>query len=481
MSLIDAYDGHWQALQEAGSLGKAGDTVLIPRGEHDYVDVDEPWPSVGYVTLPNGVNIGAATPTPKDTNGYPTSWPTVLRVPWNCPNSGKRFFYWYGSKNLPVKVSDLMLIGQRYYDHADTARVGGFNIGYGGVSNFRFHHLFFQDITWGGIAINDGGGVIDHSFFVNSVGKVVSAIADSDVIYGVNLGDGKNWVYHPRDIMGKYFPEKSVYIEDCYFEKWRHCIAANSGTHYVLRNSTINADYFYGAVDGHGWWQSYCRNTQHPYVSPNKIAWSELQQKWVCGEPVAYNPEGICGQPIDPQPDGTPQPSSLCKLGQVGTNCMEIYDCKLINPAKLPNVSDAYTPYEAIYPRGGYGVAYNNVFGTLPLPPMSTVPHPTKRMYSAFYMVNDSGSKPWTQYIWTNHWYIWNNQYLDVANVVLKYDPENAINEGVNYHFRSPSMAMDGFVYTPYPYPHPLVTETPNRTLRVEANILGIPFNIRRR
>jgi hypothetical protein len=55
--------------------------------------------------------------------------------------------------------------------------------------------------------------------------------------------------------------------------------------------------------------------------------------------------------------------------------------------------------------------------------------------------------------------YIWNNTLTRVGDELTVYSVcgDGAIAEGTDYFRRAPTQADDGFTWTPYPYPHPLV------------------------
>jgi hypothetical protein len=50
--------------------------------------------------------------------------------------------------------------------------------------------------------------------------------------------------------------------------------------------------------------------------------------------------------------------------------------------------------------------------------------------------------------------YVWNNT---ATNTIVNDDPSGTI-LNVDYFLRAPTLALDGFIYTPYTYPHPLAT-----------------------
>jgi hypothetical protein len=52
-------------------------------------------------------------------------------------------------------------------------------------------------------------------------------------------------------IWGRYLGY-SIYIENCYFEKWRHSVCAATAAHTVVRFCVIDYDYGCASLDGHG-------------------------------------------------------------------------------------------------------------------------------------------------------------------------------------------------------------------------------------
>lgn len=84
--------------------------------------------------------------------------------------------------------------------------------------------------------------------------------------------------------------------------------------------------------------------------------------------------------------------------------------------------------------RGGHGLFYNNLFN----PPASG---------GGILVTLDAEVDK------VNNMYIWNNQYSSSTFI----DNNGGYIENVDYFLRAPSQALDGWTYTPYPYPHPLV------------------------
>ncbi len=311
---VTAESGYWQDIQNAVDQVNAqgGGTVYIPAGTFNFVNVGESWTDA-RVTIPAGVNVYGASNN-RDANGQNTEWRTVLRLPWDVPSPSGTWWFKLGegegNSNEPSRFSDIKLVGYRYEDPSSTTMLHGIDVE--GVIDFRVDHCFFQDICGGAIATWGGGvggygdvgccGVIDHCKFINTNGYVTAMIADCTVSYGVQIGRsyGDYWDDDVTHVLGQY-TRYTTFIEDCYFEKWRHCTSSNSGAHYVIRYCTIQNDFGYGAIDSHGWYQT-----------------------------------------------------SGGKITQVGTRATEIYGNTII---------DAVQYYWGTAIRGGAGVAFNNVFG----------------------------------------------------------------------------------------------------------------------
>jgi hypothetical protein len=105
----------------------------------------------------------------------------------------------------------------------------------------------------------------------------------------------------------------------------------------------------------------------------------------------------------------------------------------------------------AILLRGGGGVAWNNTvilnlsYGT-----------PTVQFS------NDGEVYPYDVrqlFIWSNTAMWTNGTLIDFNSRITVVEAVN-VTENVNYFLRAPSQTLDGFAYTPYPYPHPLTIET---------------------
>ncbi len=282
-------------------------SVYIPEGTWNFVNVGESWTG-SKVIVPEGVSIFGA-PNERDSAGQCLSWKTVLVLPWDMPGSYGSIPTWFtfvgdGDDNMQSRFSDIKLVGYRSVDSNSVELYHPLVII--DCVNYRVDHCYFENTPSGvytfGSYTSKNAGVFDHNYFVNTNGLVVDAIADCTVTYGIQVGRdwGDYWEEDITQVFGQY-TEYSVYIEDCYFEKWRHCVSSNDGAHYVMRYCTIQDDYGYGSLDAHAWYQT-----------------------------------------------------SGGSITQVGTRAVEIYCNTITNAISSP---------WGVAIRGGSGVSFNNTFG----------------------------------------------------------------------------------------------------------------------
>jgi hypothetical protein len=311
-----AKSGYWRDIQDAVNYAaQAGiKNVRIPEGTYNFVNVDESW--TGYrVTIPAGINLFGA-PTERYANGSVVEWNTVLQIPWEAgparPGEITMFrFLGSGDPNKPSRFSDIKVVGYREFDITSDrwyAVVQMYNI-----IDFRVDHCFYKNTA--GIAVEarapaNGNccGVIDHCKFINDYGYVEWDYAKCSVHYAIMIRavGTTRWEDDIDNVVGKYLAY-TVFIEDCYFSRWRHCVSSNDGTHYVFRHNIIEKDCVVGSLDGHGTYDC------------------------------------------------------------VGTRAMEIYDNLIIDPviSKHPenwnNTTPAYQEGYGVNWRGGGGVFFNNL------------------------------------------------------------------------------------------------------------------------
>jgi hypothetical protein len=171
--------------------------------------------------------------------------------------SGAIWFKIVGSNdpNEPSRFSDIKLVGYRSIDSSSITE--HYSILVEDVRNFRIDHCYFEHVTagidiWGYTTC----GVIDHNRLVNIYGfDNLADYTKGNIGYGVKVGRGyysTGYGYESlMDVLGKY-TDHSVYIEDNYFSKWRHCVASGHGVHYVFRYNTIDNDFGHFSLDAHG-------------------------------------------------------------------------------------------------------------------------------------------------------------------------------------------------------------------------------------
>lgn len=249
--------------------------VYVPAGVFNFIEVGEAWTTVN---VPSGISIIGAAPSGSDSSGIPTSWNTVLVMPYDVPGSHDFKPVWFklgtpdanayynGWSDKPTRFANIKLQGYRSIDPLSETLHKGIEIY--GILNYRIDHCCIENCAGGGIDVPlyyqqnlYCSGVIDHSRIYNTAGKnALAYYLDGNVGYGVCVGRA----YHstpsggaiPYDsdenILGKY-TNYTHFIENCFFSKWRHCVASGHGGYYVFRYNTINGD-FMGtySLDVHG-------------------------------------------------------------------------------------------------------------------------------------------------------------------------------------------------------------------------------------
>jgi len=257
---VTAKSGYWKDIQDAVDLVAAsgGGNVYIPEGTFNFVNVGESWTGA-RVIIPAGVNLFGAR-TERYENGSVKEWKTVLVMPWDMPGDKSyvppHWFLIQGNldPNKPSRFSDIKIVGYREFNHSATGFYLGIRVS--GVANFRVDHCSLKEIP-DGIQVGVGWdaqpayGVIDHCRLENDYG-IPDPYNQRTTGYGIDVYRSENiyeWV-NIQDIAGQY-TNYTVFIEDCYFTKWRHAVLGNHGGHYVLRHSVIEHGWAYGEVDLH--------------------------------------------------------------------------------------------------------------------------------------------------------------------------------------------------------------------------------------
>lgn len=401
--MIDIYaaSGHRDDIQEAVnqvlSIGGVGN-VHIPAGVWIFIEVGAPWVPV---ECPAGVNIFGA-PTQRTSNDQVVEWKTILVMPFDAAPSGppdKSVFIEVQETDpqKTTRISDIQFVGYREIDPTNPNWHRAITIK-GDLIDFRIDHNHFKNCSGGGAYImgNSEGmfrGVIDHNRFVNDYGYVYWDWLECSVAYGIGIRAvmSSRWEMDISKVLGKYGEyHPSVYIEDNYFSRWRHCVSSNDGVHYVFRHNTIEHDSMVGSLDGHG---SY---------------------------------------------DASPDPPDW-----VGTRAMEFYDNRIIYPVNNfgdPSLYDSVDPAPWAYGvdwRGGGGVFFNNFM----------------KGYSACNALVNEGihEKCWPHdiWFWNNTYEAAPGMTYGVTPIfVIQTDTSDPV-EGEDYFLHKPP----GYKIYPYPHP----------------------------
>jgi len=235
-----------------GGIGK----VYLPAGNFNFVNVGDPWKTVN---IPAGVSLFGA-PTQRDSAGQVVSWNTTLIMPYDVPGDWSSAPSWFtlvgsGDKSRPSRISDIKLVGYRSINPSSTTLHVGISVT--SVMNFRIDHVMFEHCCGGGIGI--GGlkcnGVIDHCKLVNVYGfDNLVDYASGNIGYGIS-GPSRAYTgvtFDPTmSVLGKY-TDYTVFIEDSYFSKWRHCVSSDHGGYYVFRYCVVDQDFGHYSLDVHG-------------------------------------------------------------------------------------------------------------------------------------------------------------------------------------------------------------------------------------
>lgn len=279
------------AVDQAALAG--GGDVRIPEGTFNFVEVGEPWMTV---IINAGVNVFGA-PTQRDVNNQVITWNTTLVMPSDVPGSDTVGIpAWFkmqgtGDRTKPSRFSDIKLMGYRSINPASTSMHNSIVVT--GVVDFRIDHNYFLDCTAGiyVFAASKNGicrGVIDHNRLVNTIGDPgYTNYATRTIDYGImpyRTSTSDYWDSNIYNVLGKY-TDYTVFIEDNYFSRWRHCVASINGMHYVFRHNTVEDDYGAGTIDGHGKYTYAGTRAMEVYenqfldpnyereVQPNVISW----------------------------------------------------------------------------------------------------------------------------------------------------------------------------------------------------------------
>lgn len=396
------------------SLASAGGTVIIPAGNWTW--------NGGTVTIPPGVNVigtglagcsnhtsNWASYTPQTIlyntfqQGSP-SMPTMFQV--NVPNPPQP------CSHTATRISGIEFVATAPRNYTEENDQVGQALAFNQIFNFRCDHCTFVNFCNVAASANAASGdnasetcygVFDHDVVTNPY-KTTPTNDGSSWAWGYGFYAGgnniqsntTNWSLPVTSFFGQYGPEPSytiLYVEDCHFSYCRHCTDAMEGGFVCDRFDLFDSP-------------------ACAYATAMVDCHGNSYGGWAAGG-----------------------------RGE------EVYNCTFI--ADTSAQIDTYTtnPHwdadqSAIYLRGGSALMHNNNF----------TGDGAVNTFASLLMTDDPSRSYWNCGMDVNQTYIWNNVYTNCSTYVSA-DPPITLNQ--NYFLRAPTLAQDGFTYTPYPYPNP--------------------------
>ncbi len=394
-----ANSGSPQDIQNAVDQALGGGNVYVPEGEFVFNPNDAP-SGIG-VQIPSGVNVFGAG---KDK----TILRQTRRVDGNIPMfkvSGR-----YVSSDKTSRISGFTFIGY-IVDEVDGHLATGVTMYC--CKNFRVDHCNFIDFNHFDIAtsiytvaerLEDGvyqyywnWGVVDHCDFDLPYKDTIGGMWG----YGVDVnGPGRqdSWLYNLSDILGQ-FPETPP---KCALYTW------NASTSKYDLVSVYGGKYFR--------WLVYIEDCN---FSRNRHAIASISGAFYVVRNCTFK---------EPRPKNYPM---IDVHGALGVDWWSGRGAEVYNNTLY--AAEGYTGSCAIDYRGGGGVVFNNT------------------IINCTYGVRLSHDAD-QQVCWIKDLWIWNNNYQNVTVPINHWYSPSPYQEEVHYFLRP---RPD---YTPYTYPHPLVS-----------------------
>ena len=273
---VTAASGHAPDIEAAINTVNihGGGIVYIPAGTYNFYNVGETWSTV---FVPEGVSIIGAEPTgingslnlhDSTSLGIPTTWNTVLVMPWDVAGTPDNKAIWFAIGESPTANHDpsktirfANIKFQGYRSTHPTSITEHIAITVTQLQNFRIDHCDFEHTTGGGICLPVWldwnlwtNGVIDHNKFENWYGfDDLVNYENGNIGYGIELHRAYSGVTFASTmtVLGQA-SNYTIFIENNFFSKWRHCVSSGHGAYYVFRYNLVDYDFGHFSLDIHG-------------------------------------------------------------------------------------------------------------------------------------------------------------------------------------------------------------------------------------
>jgi hypothetical protein len=375
-------------------LGSAGGTVYIPAGNFTF----NPPSSGAAVTIPWTGNIALMGAGIGQT----------LLTETTDPGTGNNVMISYNghsgsSQGGPVRISGISFMGMVVSE----ASSKNYGLQIKSAKDYRIDNCQFNNFEDAGIYVDDNTGtvgnilcrgVIDHCTFDNTykIGTGMSTLWGYGIIV---VGDYYSWDPNIAHLLGYYYP---------------------SGTYTVTGGTTPEPSPTY--IEN-------CNFTRCRHCISSNGNGQYVVRYCYFQMPAPYRPVDIHGDSGNPS-------------APWGGRYLEAYG----NTFDLTNQTYTNGDCAAFGIRGGGGVIWNN-----------TVMVSSTSSRLGLQLGNDGESAPYD----VESLYWWNNTVETKNGTQLPsstYITAGSYVQNVNYFLRAPDLTDDGFTYTPYTYPHPLVT-----------------------
>lgn len=483
---VIAASGSAADIQAAVNLVAAngGGTVYLPAGTFYW--------NGETVNIPAGVNVIGASYA--GCMGHENNWTsysasTILhnnRPPINGSQVPVMFLInpndpGPGTSHKATRISGIQFEATAPTDYDSENTGGGVAIIINQIYNFRVDHCTFINFSGTSVFVDAGSGwnmtstaygVLDHNvvslpYKLNQpppgqawawgYGFYVRGNFRTDVTYPPFDPIKANWYENVNDIRGNYggYPAMGMmYVEDCLFRYNRHSLDSIQGGYYVSRFNLFDNQacmYAAGMADLHG--LTFGSGRGNEVYNNTFIAFPGDQSTsypWIDRNTFAYQLRGGAGLFFNNKyygnilGNGEGAAMAYLSLQEDQAYCTVSGYCS--NPA--------YTNQTSCEHNGGvWYPTYNETS--------------CEAAGGVWYPIYHC---PWQD---VNETYIWNNEYFNTSYLTVS----SPLTENVNYFLRAPNQTLDGFNYTPYPYPHLLTLEGLNQVSGILVDKNNNPVN----